>query len=77
MLPPLRAAMPCAGRQSEPGAFADLLGGEKRLEQPRLNLRRDAHAGVADGQGHVGARDHRRVRAGVVGVELDLARSRS
>ena len=33
-------------RQAEPGALADFLGGEERLEDAAEDLRRDADAGV-------------------------------
>ena len=35
------------GRQTEAGALADFLGGEKRLEDARQIFRRNAAAGVA------------------------------
>src|SRR5581483_3553736 len=37
-------------RQAETGALAHLLRGEKRLENPRPNLRRDAATGILDGK---------------------------
>src|ERR1700687_4476157 len=44
------------GRQAEPRALSDLLGGEERLEQARLHLRRHAGSRIGHGQHHVGAR---------------------
>ena len=38
------------GGQPQAGAFADILGGEERFEDPRQNFRRDAAAGVAHTQ---------------------------
>ena len=38
------------GRQAQAGALARLLGGEERLEDVLLDLRRHAAAGVAHGQ---------------------------
>ena len=52
------------GREAEPGAFADFLGREERLEDVRQPFRRNAAAGVAHRAGRppgrVAPRDARR-----------------
>ena len=44
------------GGQAQAGAAVQFLGGEERLENPAQVLRRDAAAGVAEGQADVAAR---------------------
>ena len=46
------------GRESKPGALAQLLGGEEGLEETLLGLRVHAGPGVRDGQHHVRAGLH-------------------
>ena len=60
--------------QPQAGAFAHLLGGEKRLEQIVQGLMIHAAAVVADGQQHIIAGDKARVMGAVVLVESDVAR---
>jgi hypothetical protein len=40
-------------RQAEPGALADRLGGEERIEGARHHIGRHAGAGVANAQRHI------------------------
>ena len=49
-------------REAEAGAFAELLGGEERLEQMRARLGRNADAVVDDAQAHEVAGGGRRGR---------------
>ena len=44
--------------EAEAGALADFLGGEERLDDLVEQMRRDAAAGIADGDQHVGSRRH-------------------
>ena len=48
-------------REAEPGALADILGGEERLENLVDDVRRDAGAGVRELDQHVVAGRHRLV----------------
>ena len=57
-----------------PGALADLLGGEERLEHLVPHLRRHAGAGVADRKHHIGAGPHVGIGLRVGFVEHDVAR---
>ena len=61
-----------AGGEAEAGALARRLGREERLEQVARHLLGHAHAGVADREHHVLARQHALVLARVVLVELDV-----
>ncbi len=58
------------GREAEARTFAEFLGGEERLEQPRLCGPIDADACVGHGEHHVAARLHRPVLPRVRGVEI-------
>ena len=40
-------------RQAKPGALADFLGGEERLEDPPELVFRDSDTGIGDRYGHV------------------------
>src|SRR6185437_639081 len=58
--------------EAEPGALADLFGGEERLEHALQDLRRHADAGVADRQHHVFARHGSDIHRGIGFVELHV-----
>src|SRR5260370_761883 len=60
-------------RETEPGAFAALLGGEERLEDARLDGLLHADTVVADRQHHVAARLGAGVDVDVALVEVDVA----
>ena len=63
------------GRKAEPGALADLLGREERLEDLGLDLRRNAGAGVLDLDQHIVGRRQRLVAEGRDLRRLDVARA--
>src|SRR6185437_13735903 len=59
-------------RKPEAGAFADLFGGEERLEYFLLDGRGNSGPGVAHREHNVRARHHLAVSAGVFLVEMDI-----
>src|SRR5262249_58362087 len=65
---------PVDGGQTQPGPFARLLRGEKRLEDVRLRLRVHSTTGIGDGQEHVRARLYPPVPGRVVAIQLHRAR---
>ena len=54
-------------RQSQPGAFADFLGGEKRIKDAGQELRCNAATGVGNGDTNIWTGPDFRVFMGVVG----------
>ena len=62
------------GGEAEAGAVARALGGEERLEEPRLDGTVHADAVVAHGQRHVGAWIYPRVEGRILGGQGDVRR---